>query len=82
MSWLTLEETAATLKTGVTVVRTMIRKELLPARQAAKHAPWTINREDLERPEIHNYVKATRPGRPFQYPKNNPGRCPIRKNQR
>ena len=66
-SWLTLEEAAATLKTGVTVVRTMIRKELLPARQVAKHAPWTIKREDLERPEIRNYVQATRPGRSFQY---------------
>ena len=66
-SWLTLEEAAATLKTGVTVVRTMIRKELLPARQVAKYAPWTIRRGDLERPEIRNYVKATRPGRPFQY---------------
>jgi len=43
----------------------MIRKELLPARQVAKHAPWTIKREDLERPEIRNYVQATRPGRSF-----------------
>jgi len=51
-SWLTLEEAAATLKTGVTVIRTMIRKGFLPARQVAKHAPWTIKREDLERPEI------------------------------
>ena len=40
-SWLTLEQVAATLQTGVTVVRTMIRKELLPALQVAKHAPWT-----------------------------------------
>ena len=70
-SWLTLEEAAATLKTGVTVVRTMIRKELLPARQVAKHAPWTIKREDLERPEIRNYVKATRPGKSFQYTNDN-----------
>jgi excisionase family DNA binding protein len=65
--WLTLEEAAATLKTGVTVVRTMIRNKLLPAHQVTKHAPWAIKREDLERPEIRNYVKATRPGRPFQY---------------
>ena len=70
-SWLTLEEAAATLKTGEAVIRTMIRKGLLPARQVAKHAPWTIKREDLQRPEIHNYVKATRPGRPFQYTNNN-----------
>ena len=65
--WLTLEEAAVILKTGVTVVRTMIRKQLLPARQVTKHAPWTIKREDVERPEIRRYVKATRPGRPFQY---------------
>ena len=65
--WLTLEEAAAILETGVTVVRTMIKKELLPARQVAKYAPWTIKRGDLERPEIRNYVKVTRPGRPFQY---------------
>jgi hypothetical protein len=75
-SWLTLEEAAATLKTGVTVVRTMIKKELLPARQVAKHAPWTIKREDLQRPEIHNYVKATRPGRPFRYTNGNQSHLP------
>jgi DNA invertase Pin-like site-specific DNA recombinase len=69
--WLTLEEAAGILKTGVTVVRTMIRKRLLQAHQVAKHAPWTIKREDLERPEIRNYVKATRPGRPFQYTNDN-----------
>jgi hypothetical protein len=66
-AWLTLEEAATALKTSVTVVRTMIRKELLPARQVTKHAPWTIKREDLERPEIRIYVKTTRPGRSFQY---------------
>jgi hypothetical protein len=46
-SWVTMEEAAGILNTGVTVIRTMIRKQFLPARQAAKHAPWTIRREDL-----------------------------------
>jgi DNA invertase Pin-like site-specific DNA recombinase len=66
-SWVTMEEAAAMLKTGVTVVRTMIRKQFLPARQPAKHAPWTIRREDLQRPEIHEYVKAARPGKHAHY---------------
>lgn len=66
-SWVTMEEAADILKTGVTVIRTMIRKQFLPARQVAKHAPWTIRREDLQRPEIHDYVKAARPGKPAQY---------------
>jgi helix-turn-helix protein len=75
-SRLTLEEAAETLKTGVTVVRTMIRKELLPASQAAKNAPWTIKREDLERPEIRVYVKAPRTGRSFQYTNDNQSHLP------
>jgi DNA invertase Pin-like site-specific DNA recombinase len=70
-SWVTMEEAADILKTGVTVIRTMIRKQLLPARQIAKHTPWTIRREDLQRPEIQNYVKAARPGKPAQYKDDN-----------
>jgi hypothetical protein len=66
-----MEEAADILKTGVTVIRTMIRKQFLPARQIAKHTPWTIRREDLQRPEIQNYVKAARPGKPAQYQDDN-----------
>jgi hypothetical protein len=75
-SWVTMEEAADILKTGVTVIRTMIRKQFLPARQVAKHAPWTIRREDLQRPEIHNYVKAARPGKPAQYRNDNQSLIP------
>jgi hypothetical protein len=67
----TMEEAADILKTGVTVIRTMIRKDFLPARQVAKHAPWTIRREDLQRPEIHDYVKAARPGKHVQHRNDN-----------
>jgi DNA invertase Pin-like site-specific DNA recombinase len=70
-SWVTMEEAADILETGVTVIRTMIRKQFLPARQAVKHAPWTIRREDLQRPEIHNYVKAARPGKHVQHRNDN-----------
>ena len=58
-----MEEAAGILKTSVTVIRTMIRKHLLPARHIVKHAPWTIRREDLQRPEVLRYVKAARPGK-------------------
>ena len=61
--WVTMEEAAGVLKTSVTVIRTMIRKHLLPARHIVKHAPWTIRREDLQRPEVLRYVKAARPGK-------------------
>jgi len=75
-SWVTMEEAAAILKTGVTVIRTMIRKRYLPARQVAKHTPWTIRREDLQRPEIKNYLKAARPGKPAQYRNDTPSLIP------
>ena len=39
------------------------KKHLLPARHIVKHAPWTIRREDLQRPEVLRYVKAARPGK-------------------
>jgi hypothetical protein len=75
-SWVTMEEAAAILKTGVTVIRTMIRKRYLPARQVAKHTPWAIRREDLQRPEIKNYLKAARPGKPAQYRNDTPSLIP------
>jgi DNA invertase Pin-like site-specific DNA recombinase len=61
--WVTMEEAATILKTNPVVIRTMIRKNYLPAKQVAKHAPWTISREDLKRPEVYNSIKATRPGK-------------------
>jgi DNA invertase Pin-like site-specific DNA recombinase len=61
--WVTMEEAAAILQTNAVVIRTMIKKNYLPAKQVVKHAPWTISREDLKRPEVHNYLKETRPGK-------------------
>ena len=69
--WVTMEEAAGILKTSVTVIRTMIRKHLLPARQIVKHAPWTIRREDLQRPEVREYVKGARPGKHAPRSENN-----------
>jgi hypothetical protein len=46
---LTLEETAAVLKTSTETVRRLISKQLIAARQACKGAPWIIQRKDIER---------------------------------
>jgi hypothetical protein len=51
------------LKVGVSVIRTMIKHRILAARQIAKGAPWMIQREDLRRSELQNYVRGARAGK-------------------
>ena len=64
--WLTMAQVAQALKVGVGVIRTMIKHRLLPARQITTNAPWMIQKEDLQRSEVQNYIRSARPspGRP------------------
>jgi DNA invertase Pin-like site-specific DNA recombinase len=62
-SWRTMSEAAAELGVGVAVVRTMIARCLLPARQIAKGAPWMIEHADLKRPDVENQVRNARAGK-------------------
>ena len=56
-AWKTMLEASSLLGVSNAVVRTMIRKKILPARQVAKCAPWMIDATDLELPEVRNYTK-------------------------
>lgn len=58
--WLTMEEAAKELTVSVAVVRTMVKRGELPARQIAKGVPWMIQREDLSRPNVLSYAKQPR----------------------
>ena len=49
--WITLTEAASELKVHPSKVRGLIKRQILPARQVVRHAPWVIKREDLERAE-------------------------------
>lgn len=62
--WKSAEEAAKELDVGVAVVRTMIRRRILPARQIAKDTPWLIKPEDLRRPEVLGYAKTAHAGKP------------------
>jgi hypothetical protein len=62
--WLTMVEAAEELEVEVDVIRTMIKYRLSAARQIVKHAPWMIQREDLQRSEVQSYAKAARAGKP------------------
>lgn len=50
--WVTMEEAAAELGVNVSVVRTLVNRGKLPARQMAAGLPWMIERHDLARPAV------------------------------
>jgi excisionase family DNA binding protein len=58
--WLTMEEAAKHLNVTVAVVRTMVERGQLPARQIAKGIPWMIERENLSLPSVVNYARDAR----------------------
>jgi excisionase family DNA binding protein len=61
--WLTMAEAAELLSVSVAVVRTMVIRKLLPARQVTKGVPWMIQREDLTLPGVVSYSKSARSGK-------------------
>ena len=60
--WLTLEQTAHELRVSDTVIRRLIREDILPAKQVVQCAPWVIDRKDLELPEVQVQIRAVRKG--------------------
>ena len=61
-SWVTLEEAARMLEVSHTVVRTLIRKGILLAKQAVVCAPWVIERKDVESPAVQAAARASKRG--------------------
>ena len=62
-TWKTMSEAASLLGVSLCVIRTMIRNKILPAKQAAKCAPWIIDDTDLELPAVRNYATQARTGK-------------------
>jgi DNA invertase Pin-like site-specific DNA recombinase len=60
---LTLEKAAPLLGVSQTAVKTLIRKNILPAKQVVTFAPWVIEREDLRSPQVQVAVRAVKRGR-------------------
>jgi hypothetical protein len=70
-TWRTLDEAARESGVSPTVMRRLIRKKLLPAKQVVKLAPWVIERKDLELPAVQAAIKAAREGK--RCPRTTPG---------
>jgi DNA invertase Pin-like site-specific DNA recombinase len=62
-TWKTMLEAANQLGVSNCVVRTMVRNQILPAKQIAKSAPWMIDNTDLQLPAVRNYAKQARTGK-------------------
>jgi hypothetical protein len=69
-TWVTLDQAAAELGVSRHAVRNLLRRKVLPGQQIVPAAPWVIQRENLELPDVRAAVDAIRAGRR--------GPCPVR----
>jgi DNA invertase Pin-like site-specific DNA recombinase len=63
VDWLTVEQAAAVLEVSATVIRRLIKEQVLPASQVVASAPWIMARADLSLAAVQAEVKAVREGR-------------------
>ena len=62
-AWLTLRETAAELRVSGTVIKRLLKEGILPARQVVSGAPWVIERNNLQLPQVQVQIQAVHAGR-------------------
>jgi len=60
---LTLQETATELQVSGTVIKRLLKEEILPARQVVPGAPWVIERKNLQLPVVQAQIQAVHAGR-------------------
>ena len=61
--WLTMDGAAARAGVSATVIRLLIDRKLLPARQVVTHAPWLIRASDMDSDGVVHYLNQVRAGR-------------------
>ena len=69
--WVTMEEAARKLEVSHTLVKALIRKGILPAKQVVPCAPWVIVSGDLDLPVVKAAVRASKRGE--RIPPTDPG---------
>jgi DNA invertase Pin-like site-specific DNA recombinase len=62
-TWITLEQAASELGIHHQSVKRLIQRKILPANQVTAHAPWVIERANLELPAVQAAAKAIQQGR-------------------
>jgi DNA invertase Pin-like site-specific DNA recombinase len=61
--WLTVEGVSKELGVSITVIRRLIREQILPATQMMPHTPWIISRDSLSLQAVQSEITAVRSGR-------------------
>ncbi|MBL9205181.1 MAG: recombinase family protein [Opitutaceae bacterium] len=59
-TWITMAEAAAELKVSTWLVKAMVDRGTLPAKQVVRGSPWIIQRVDLRRDEVKRSVERAR----------------------
>jgi len=62
-SWVTMSQAAEQFEVSLMVVRRLIARKILPARQVVKCAPWMIERAHLELPAVRKEIRRVHEGR-------------------
>ncbi len=62
-TWRTMEEAAKILGISVASARTLVRNNILPARQIIPGSPWMIEEHDLSTDTIKNHLKLIKTGK-------------------
>jgi hypothetical protein len=70
--WMTMAKAASLLNVSMALVRTLVTKKILPARQFGNRTPWMIKPQDLDRAEVQNYVKSARGRKAARQEMNHP----------
>jgi hypothetical protein len=75
--WVTQEQAADLLKVSNTVIKRLIREEVLPAKQVVACAPWVIEVKDLDLPAVQAQVQAVHGGRRLPPMVSGQGQLPL-----
>jgi len=62
-TWVTMARAARECGVSPTVIRQLIKGGTLPARQVVPHAPWIIERCDLDREQVRATIEAVKTGK-------------------
>jgi hypothetical protein len=70
--WITLREASTLLGISHTATRRLLLRGILPGKQVIRHAPWVIERKDLELAQVQAAANAIKQGRscPRTHPSN------------
>ncbi len=66
----TLKQAAHMLQVSMATISQMIQSKIIQANQVIKHAPWEIDRDELEKPAVKHYLSQMKKGSQVVYNKN------------